>query len=323
MDQWENQYFANSYLREGNGYYRFKDLPSFTNFVNGVGIGKPFSTDYDPINFAYTYPINGFTNPVAELTFRQWSAYLQDEWKATENFKVTGGLRIDLPQYLSGAVNNPLVSTYAFRNGEKVDLGSWPKAQILWSPRIGFNWDVNGNKALTIRGGTGIFTGRIPFVWFTNQPSNSGMIQYQLVINSGSTAANGQLARLPLLADASKLLQDPTLSDIFPKQNVAGGKIAGIDKNFKLPQVWRTSIGFDIKAYDMTLSLDGIYTKDINSIYFDNINLAPVAQTVTLGSTTIPYYLPATNPAKFITPTYQNVVVMRNTKIRTRLYACC
>jgi len=311
----EHEYFANSYLREGSGYYRFRDLASFTAYTNGVGVGQPWSADYDPIGFAYTYPINGFTNPVAELSFRQWSAYAQDEWKATETFKVTGGLRIDLPQYLSGAVNNPVVSTYSFRNGEKVDLSSWPKAQVLWSPRIGFNWDFFGDKSLTIRGGTGVFTGRIPFVWFTNQPTNSGMLQYQLVINSGTTASNAQLARLPLYNDASKLLSNTAIADIFPQQNVVGGKIAGIDKNFKLPQVWRTSMGVDYKFMDMSLSLDAIYTKDINSIYFDNINLAPTTTTVNFGGlnsiTPIPYYNSGT--ARYITPTYQNVVIMRNT----------
>jgi hypothetical protein len=311
----EHQYFANSYLRQGTSYYRFRDLTAFTNFTNGVGVGKAFSADYDPIGFAYTYPINGYTNPAAELSFRQWSTYLQDEWKATENFKVTGGIRFDLPQYLSGAVNNPAVSTYSFRNGETVDLSSWPKAKILWSPRLGFNWDVKGNKSLTLRGGTGIFTGRIPFVWFTNQPTNSGMLQYQLAISSGTTpasaAANAQLARIPLYADPTKLLSDASIKDIFPTQNVVGGKIAGIDKNFKLPQVWRTSIGADIKFLDMLLSLDAIYSKDINSIYFDNINWAAAPLTVTLGNTTIPYY--SSTATKYITSPYQNVVIMRNT----------
>jgi len=307
----EHQYFANSYLRNGTSYYRFKSLKAFENFNAGIGAGLPFNSDYDPIGFAYTYPINGYTNPIAELSFRQWSAYLQDEWKATEFFKVTGGIRFDLPQYLNGAVNNPAVNDYSFRNGELVDLSSWPKAKLLWSPRIGFNWDVFKNKNLTVRGGSGIFTGRIPFVWFTNQPTNSGMLQYQLAISTGTAPANAQLARLPLLVDATQLLADKTLSDIFPQQNVAAGKIAGIDKNFKLPQVWRSSIGVDIKFLNMLLSLDGIYTKDINSIYFDNINLAPATTNVTLGSTTIPYY---NSNARFITAPWQNVVIMRNTK---------
>jgi hypothetical protein len=314
----EHEYFANSYLRQGTGYYRFKSLKAFENFNAGIGAGLPFNSDWDPIGFAYTYPINGFTNPVAELSFRQWSAYIQDEWKATDNFKVTGGLRFDLPQYLSGAVNNPAVNNYSFRNGELVDLSTWPKAQLLWSPRLGFNWDVFNNKNLTLRGGSGIFTGRIPFVWFTNQPTNSGMLQYQLAISyvapttsNPNPVQNAQLARLPLYADPTKLLSDATITDIFPQQNVVGGKIAGIEKNFKLPQVWRSSIGVDVKFLNMLLSLDGIYTKDINSIYFDNINLAPTTTNVTLGSTTIPYYNAS---ARYITAPWQNVVIMRNTK---------
>jgi hypothetical protein len=313
---YEHQYFANSYLRQGSGYYRFKNLQAFQNFVNKTNFSQPWSSDNSPINFAYTYPINGFTNPVAELSFGQFSAYFQDEYTATANLKVTGGLRIDLPMYLDGAVNNSALKNYKFRNNETVDLSSWPETKILWSPRLGFTWDVFSNQALKVRGGTGVFTGRIPFVWFTNQPSNSGMIQYQLVINqSGGAASQAQLARLPLLADASQLVTDPALKDIFPTSNPVGGRIAAIDKNFKLPQVWRTSIGFDIKLpANMLLTLEGIYTKDINSIWFQNINLANAASTILVGGSTRPFWSNNTNATKYITQPYQNVVIMRNTQ---------
>ena len=281
----EHQYFANSYLRQGTSYYRFRDLTAFQSFANGDGLNKPYNANYDPINFAYTYPINGFTNPVAELNFGQYSTYFQDEYNALDNLKITAGLRVDLPMYFSGAVDNPALKNYSFRDGEVVDLSSWPEAKLLWSPRLGFTWDVLDNKSLKIRGGTGIFTGRIPFVWFTNQPTNSGMLQYQLVINSsGGAASQAQLARLPLLANAADLLKDESLKDIFPTSNPEGGRIAAIDKNFKLPQVWRSSLGFDVKLpLNMMLTLEGVYTKDLNSINFDNINLAPAASTVTEG----------------------------------------
>lgn len=323
----EHQYFANSYLRQGTGYYRFRDLTSFQNFINGNGLNpdgtdKAYSADYDPINFAYTYPINGHTNPVAELNFGQFSTYLQDEWSTLDNLKITGGVRIDLPMYFSGAVDNPAVKTFTFRDGEKVDLSTWPKAKILWSPRIGFTYDVFNDKSLKVRGGTGVFTGRIPFVWFTNQPTNSGMIQYQLVINqSGGATSQAQLARLPLLANSADLLNDTKLTDIFPQSNPIGGKIAAIDKNFKLPQVWRSSLGTDIKLpLNMSLSLEGVYTKDLNAIRFDNINLADAASTVTEGTLVRPWWSNNTNATKYITSvnaggtvTYQNVVIMRNT----------
>ena len=316
----EHQYFANSYLRQGTGYYRFRDLAAFQSFSNGDGLNpdgsnKPYNASYDPINFAYTYPINGNTNPVAELNFGQYSAYAQDEFSALDNLKITGGLRIDLPMYFSGAVDNPALKNYIFRYNEKVDLSSWPKASVLWSPRLGFTYDPLNNKLLKVRGGTGVFTGRIPFVWFTNQPTNSGMIQYQLVINqSGGAASQAALARLPLLPNAADLLKDPTLADIFPQSNPIGGRIAAIDKNFKLPQVWRSSLGFDIKLpLNMMLTLEGVYTKDINAINFDNINLANAANFVTEGTLLRPWWSNNTTATKYITAPYQNVVIMRNT----------
>ena len=313
---YENQYFANSYLRQGSGYYRFKDLAAFKANVNGDGVGKPYSTAYDPISFAYTYPINGYSDPSAKLSFGQFSSYLQDEWNAFDNLKVTGGLRIDVPMYLSGATPNPGLDGQVFRNNETVDLSTWPTVKVLWSPRLGFNWDVKGDKSIKVRGGTGIFTGRIPFVWFTNQPTNSGMLQYQFVVNqSGGATSQAQLARIPFEADATKLLANYAISDIFPQKNVVGGKIAAIDKNFKLPQVWRTSLGADFKLpLNMQLSMDAIWTKDINSIWFENINMNNAASTITEGANTRPYWSNSTNATKYFNQTFQNVVIMRNTQ---------
>jgi hypothetical protein len=330
---YEHQYFANSYLRQGSGYYRFKNLQSFKNFTSGMGAGLPYNDNYHPIAFAYTYPINGITSPVAELSFGQFSSYLQDEFSALENLKITGGLRIDLPMYLAGAVDNPAVKPYYFNNFEQVDLSTWPETKILWSPRLGFSWDVFKNKSLKVRGGTGVFTGRIPFVWFTNQPSNSGMIQYQLVssANAGVTE-QAKLARLtaPFPINTAELLQDPALADIFPQSNPAGGRIAAIAKNFKLPQVWRSSIAFDIKLpMSMLLTLEGIYTKDINAIAFENINMRPAVSTILEGTTTDgkpisrPYWSNNTTSTKYIVttttatptyPAYTDVVIMKNTK---------
>lgn len=317
---YENQYFANSYMRQGSGYYRFRDLAAFKSYINGDGLNadgtnKPFNASYDPINFAYTYPINGNVNPAGKLSFGQFSSYVQDEWQAITNLKVTAGLRIDIPLYLSGAVDNPGLLGQRFRQNETVDLSTWPTVKVLWSPRLGFNWDVKGDKSLKVRGGTGIFTGRIPFVWFTNQPTNSGMLQYQLVINqSGGTASQAQLARIPFEADASKLLANAAIADIFPQKNVVGGKIAAIDKDFKLPQVWRTSLGLDLKLpLNMMLSMDAIYTKDINSIWFENINMNNAASTIIEGPNKRPYWSNSTNADKYYNKTFQNVVIMRNT----------
>jgi hypothetical protein len=310
----ENQYFANSYLRQGSSYYRFKDLDSFDRFTKGEGVGLPYNDNYHPISFAYTYPINGLTSPVAKLSFGQFSVYGQDEWSPVEKLKLTAGVRIDLPMYLDGAIDNPNVRKYSYRNGETVNLGTWPDVKVLWSPRLGFNWDVNGDRSLKVRGGTGIFTGRIPFVWFTNQPSNSGMIQYRLLVNQNDGAAQkAVLARLPLYNDASELLRNPALTDIFPQSNPEGGSIAAIDKNFRLPQVWRSSLGIDVKLpLDMTLTLEGIYNRDINGIYFDNINLKPAESTIKEGSNERPFWSNNTSATKYHALPYTDVIIMRN-----------
>lgn len=312
---YENQYFANSYLRQGSSYFRFKDLNSFERFTNGEGIGKSYDANYHPTSFAYTYPINGLTDPVAELSFGQFATYFQDEWNPVTDLKLTAGIRLDVPMYLDGAMDNPNVKKYTYRDGETVNLGTWPDTKILWSPRLGFNWDVLGNRTLKVRGGTGVFTGRIPFVWFTNQPSNSGMIQYRLVLNqSGGASAKSMLSRLPLAVDANELLKDQSLADIFPQSNPEGGSIAAIDKDFKLPQIWRTSLGFDVKLpLDMNLTIEGIYTKDLNSIYFDNINLKPAASTYKVGNYELPYWSNSANSTKYISLPYTDVIIMRNT----------
>jgi len=315
---YENEYFANSYLRQGTGYYRFKSLQAFQNFTNGLGTSGVYNNNVDPIAFAYTYPINGHVNPVAELSFGQFSSYIQDEYSALDNLKVTGGLRIDVPMYLDGAIDNPALKNYTF-NGQAVDLSTWPKTKILWSPRLGFTWDVFKDRMLKVRGGTGVFTGRIPFVWFTNQPTNSGMIQYQLVLSaSNGTADQTKLSRLPgpLPANSADLLQNSSIADIFPQANAIGGRIAAIAKDFKLPQVWRSSIGFDVKLpLNMLLTVEGIYTKDINAIDFQNINLKPAESYILEGNNLRPYWSNSASLTKYYTQPYTDVVIMKNTNL--------
>ena len=317
---YENQYVNNSYWRQGTGYYRFRDLAAFKAYISGEGNGQPYDPAYHPTAFALSYPINGNTyDDVPELTFGQFSAYLQDEWHLSDPFKLTYGLRIDIPAYLSGAIDNPLVKDYTFRDGQKMEFGSWPKTEILWSPRVGFNYDVNEDQSVKLRGGIGIFTGRIPFVWFTNQPQNSGMLQYQLAISGysgsgGISSAQDQLARIPFAANSNDLLNNSAIADIFPQSNVAKGNLSVVAKDFKLPQVMRTSLAADFKLpLDMVLTVEGIYTKDINAIAFDNINLNNPQSTLNEGDKSRPYWPNNTQDPRNINSNYSYAVVMKNT----------
>ena len=116
-------------------------------------------------------------SPSAKVRFAQIGAYVQDEWTVNDRVKLTAGLRLDNLSFNNKDVmtNN---ATYKLDFGGKhVDTGKWPKTSIQVSPRLGFSWDVFGDKSLKVRGGTGLFQGRLPLVFFTNMPQNAGMIQ--------------------------------------------------------------------------------------------------------------------------------------------------
>lgn len=309
---YENQYVLNNYWRQGTGYYRFYNMDAFKRYAGGEGEGKAYSPDYHPLNFAFTYPINGHTDAGSTFLLGQFSAYAQDEWQLSDAFKLTYGLRIDLSAYLSESTDNPALKDVVFRNGETVDLSTWPKTGALFSPRIGFNYDLTDDKSVKLRGGVGVFTGRIPLVWFVNQMQYSGMLKYQLILNSKNDKET--LAKIPFAENVYDLLnkeKHPELEGIFPQKNAAGGSLTFIDKNFKLPQVLRASLGADIRLpANFMLTLAGTYSKDIHAIRFENINLNKTDNVLREGGYERPCW---TTDDRYITPPYSDVIALRNT----------
>ena len=267
---YEQMYFGNSFLRYGTSYYRFN---SVDDFINGA----------TPAAYAYTYSLlPGGKLPVADLTFGQGSAYIQDDFAINNKLKLTAGLRVDLPVYPVAPIENQAISALTFLNGEKINTGLWPKAKPAFSPRVGFNWS---DKDWQVRGGTGIFNGRLPFVWFTNQPTNSGMIQYTY-----ETVNAADLAKFPFNADPAAHL------DKLPK--VAGqsapSSIAAVTPDFKMPQIWRTNLAVDKRIIgDIDLTVEAIYSKDLVTVYQRNINLGNPVGALT-GPDKRPTYTSAT-----------------------------
>lgn len=174
----EHQMADNSYMRNGTGYYRYNTLD---DFLNG---GTPEIV-------ALTYGYNGEQNPTARVQYTKVGIYLQDEWQATRNFKLTYGLRLDDLFFDNGDLmtNNAIYDLDSY-NGRHIDTGKWPSSKVIFSPRVGFTWDVMGDQSLKVRGGTGLFSGRLPLVFFTNMPTNSGMVQYQAVVNASTIIAD-------------------------------------------------------------------------------------------------------------------------------------
>ena len=178
----------NGFQRFATSYYRFNSWDDFVSATNP----NP-SLRVKPTDFALTYAtLAGFPAVFSSFKFRQYSAYAQDEIAISDKFRLTLGIRFDLPQYPDSSHvpqirTHPLVLALSFDNNEKLNTGVLPHSRMMVSPRIGFNWDLYGDRSLQIRGGTGIFTGKIPFVWIVSQSGDAGMIQVTQSFNSPST----------------------------------------------------------------------------------------------------------------------------------------
>lgn len=257
----------NAYMRNGTGYYRYA---SIDDFIKG--------RTPEIVNLTYGY--NGEKAPAARVRTNKYSVYAQDEWSMTDNFKLTYGLRIDnLVFNNKDLLTNKAIYNLDY-NGRRIDTGKWPNANWIYSPRVGFSWDVLGNKTLKLRGGTGLFAGNLPLVFFTNMPTNSGMIQYQAHINAKEAAKRGfNMTEFDggLVTDANHHATQAALYDklialgypatIKPEDGTKPSAIAGVDANFKMPQVWKSSLAVDYQLplpFPMTVTGELIFNKSIN-----------------------------------------------------------
>ena len=139
----------------------------------------------------------GRTRRSWSVQFHKAGVYAQDDWNVTDRFKLTYGVRIDGLFFDNGDLmtNNAILEkTYYPRaynyEATHIDTGKWPTAKVTFSPRVGFSWDVFGDKSFKVRGGTGLFSGRLPLVFFTNMPTNGGLVQYQAQIGPSTRYAN-------------------------------------------------------------------------------------------------------------------------------------
>ena len=275
---YEHQMADNQYMRNGTGYYRYL---SMDDFLSGA----------TPEVVCLTYGYNGEGTPSARVRYNKLGIYAQDDWNITDKLKLTLGMRVD-GLYFNNAdlMTNKAIYDLDY-NGRHIDTGSWPSAGYTFSPRIGFTWDVFGNKSLKVRGGTGLFVGRQSLVFFTNMPANSGMIQYQAQLNAANgakagysmtefdgglvTDANGR-ATVQALKD--KLFSMGFPSTITPEQGTKPSAISAVDPDFRLPQAWKTSLAIDYQipvSFPFTVTLEGIYSKMVNDVCISDWSMLP------------------------------------------------
>ncbi|HET9440479.1 MAG TPA: carboxypeptidase regulatory-like domain-containing protein, partial [Longimicrobiales bacterium] len=271
----------------GANFEYFSFFNSFNIFRHGVfflaqetGIGSTFDSVQefmdatDPTNpnqldfrgMIGTGPFKGEIIDVGQLAF-----YAQDEFLVTNNLTLTYGVRVDIPMYFTDPVDNQysrdLDALDENRQPEVVDQSSLPGASPLFSPRVGFNWDVGGRRETQLRGGTGIFTGRVPFVWVGNVISNPGSNP-----NLWSPFNTG-------------VEQISTSDDAILQQSF---DLNAMDPDFKWPQVWTTNLAVDQRLpWDMVGTLEFIYGRDLNAVFMRNADLVPEVRRLDDGR---PYY---------------------------------
>ena len=271
---YEYQMADNQYMRNGTGYYRYE---SVDDFINGA----------TPEVVCLTYGYGGESKPAARVQFSKIGVYAQDEWTVNDKLKLTGGIRFDGLFFNNGdLMTNKAIYDLDY-NGRHIDTGKWPGNSITISPRVGFTYDVFGDKSLKVRGGTGLFSGRLPLVFFTNMPTNSGMIQYQAQLNAKNTDmsmfagglvcdANG---RPTIAALKDKLFSLGYPQDITPEDGTVPSSISAVDPDFKMPQVWKTSIAVDYSvpvSFPFTITAEGIFNKTLNGVTLSDWSMMPV-----------------------------------------------
>jgi hypothetical protein len=258
----ENVFFPGS-----QSVYVYNSLNDFYTDANDF-LANPNRTT-SPVNlrrFQVRYAnIPGMEKPVQPLEVLYAGGYAQDEWRATDNLRVTAGIRVEQARFGNTAFANSAADQLAFRDetGKSVRYGTGklPDPTLLFSPRLGFNWDVRGEGTTKVRGGTGVFTGRPAYVWISNQIGNTGVLTgFEQLDNTTARPFNPNPDRYK-----------PATVTGAP---AASYELALTDRDFMFPQVWRSNLAVDRKLpWGLTGTAEFLYGRDVNGVYYINANL--------------------------------------------------
>jgi hypothetical protein len=254
----------NLFFPASNGVYIFNSLNDFytaarQSIANG---GRP--STFAPARFQLRYSaLPGAVEPMQVLEANRLDLYVQDEFNATKELKLTFGIRANVIDLGNTALENKAVSSMIFANGEGFNTSVLPKTQFLIEPRFGFNYDLKGQKKTQIRGGTGVFTGRPPYVFLSNQVGNNGVLTGFIDVSGAAAAQYGFTAN----PNQYFIPSTPTLPSTFD--------LAFTNQNYKFPQVWKNNIAIDQKLpwLGLILSAELLYNKTINAVHYYNANL--------------------------------------------------
>jgi hypothetical protein len=325
----EIQNFGNSFTRMGTSYYRYASVDDFltTGTANEVA----------PTIFGLTYPYAG-QDTYSRVNFGLASLYVQDKFAVSNDLSITFGVRAELPVYLNELTANESINeitlTNQFGMPTNYNSGMWPESKLMVSPRFGFNYDVFGDRSLTLRGGTGVFSGRVPFVWLTNMPTNAGVIQN--TVEPGSyEQVEGWIDNITFQPERYYHVENVPqgAEDVFISSPTEGapGSFALVDPDFKMPMVWRSSFGLDyqIPNTPLLLTSDLLYTRDINAVFQYGANRIRSNNTMNYGASNEQgdygdnreIFLPGQSTAYNSVMGGNNATVLSNTSIKGRSFS--
>ena len=253
--------FTNLFIQDLFGSYTFKNYDAFKSYYEDyiAGTIDPAKSYLNQYRYGHANTdVTGDPRWEASFGAAQLSFYAQDKWDVSNNFQLTYGLRMDMPIIFDAPTANDPFNQYAETRGWNVKTNQKLSSTPLWSPRVGFRWDINHDHRFILRGGAGVFTGRIPFVWISNNYSNTG-IQLS-TYNSYKT--NG----LDLLLDPNA--QEANAS----KLKATGSQTINVyDRHFKFAQNLRFNLGFDFNVLGINWTAEAIYSKTLNDILYQNL----------------------------------------------------
>ena len=256
--------FLNGYARSYAGVWEFNSFDAFYKEVDTYKAwlaGPKTPGTFESLTTKYTKAYSLQPEfPYAKVDVLSLGFYGQDKWNIIPNLNITIGLRMDMPIFLTDLLPNDKLAAETFQDGVKIDVSKYPKSAPLWSPRIGFNWDVFDDRSFQVRGGTGIFSGTPPYVWLSNQAGNNGLLFAQLTKPSSGGLKDQGFDGNPNYGPAS---------GTAPKSD-----IAFVDPDFKYPQLWKSNFAIDKKfGNGWIATAEVLYNKDINNIYHANVAL--------------------------------------------------
>jgi outer membrane receptor protein involved in Fe transport len=262
--------------------------------------------------------VTGTNQPRALWWMLQAGLYVMDEWQVNDRLRFSGGLRLDVPIYLTQPYENPVFAErFPGRSTSEV-----PQASLLWAPRLGFNYDLSGDRTLQIRGGTGVFSGRVAGVWLSNQYSNTGvdLFNAQLGFFNSQTIITDPATGQPIKWSLS--IPPPTPGDPgYPGAPINTSAVNITDKNFRLPQVWRSTLAMDYEVTKgLRITVEGMYGKFFNQVDYANLNLKRSQRRWVINGDTIvgvspldgrPLYA-GTAPDSLVAREFTQVILMRS-----------